>query len=222
MGPVAYSYDKNGLYIGPVTCQPDKVRVGKMLLPRNATFEKPPAQVDGRCIYWANERWEYREMPRVPEVIESHVDVIKAAEIRENPELLSQMISNERMIMAVELGKRIDEAKIEMSRVISGLNSRLVVLENVVNGVRAVVDDLANDKANLKMVVDQTAGAIDGLVRELSGLSAVALDSVSRVEYVEKNIEGIRAKVDGPQPEPVAGVEVSVADAKPTWWKPWA
>ena len=68
----AYKYDENGLYIGVVDCQIDPLETRKKgetvyLLPRNATYTKPPKAKEGFNIVWNGSAWEYAEIPAPPE-----------------------------------------------------------------------------------------------------------------------------------------------------------
>lgn len=53
----AYSFDKNGYYVGEVICQRDQVNKGKFLLPGHATFKSPPSPGQDQEAKWDGSKW---------------------------------------------------------------------------------------------------------------------------------------------------------------------
>lgn len=94
MGPIAYSYVSDGLFAGPVSCQPCKIRLGVYLLPAMATWEKPPEPVNGKMRVWNGMKWHYKDAPKPIVVVSEPMQ--KSVEVRDNPELLNVVVDNMR------------------------------------------------------------------------------------------------------------------------------
>lgn len=112
MGPIAYSMNEKGMFVGIVNCQPCKVRLGHFLLPAKATWVKPPEAIDGKQRFFDGVKWRYENIPVVPEVVDK-VPLVRGEEVRENADLLRITIDNmrgeleQRVLKAA--GKRIEQ-----------------------------------------------------------------------------------------------------------------
>lgn len=86
---IAYSYDSiTKQYIGTRECQRDPLETRAAgydvwLLPANSTFEVPPEEKDGFDIFWEDDEWVYKEIPKAPEPYVPTLEDIKQRKITE-------------------------------------------------------------------------------------------------------------------------------------------
>lgn len=59
-----YNYDENGLYVGSSDADESPLEKDMFLIPAFATTIEPLAAKDGFDIYWNNDKWQYREIPK--------------------------------------------------------------------------------------------------------------------------------------------------------------
>ena len=63
----SYGYDRDsGEYTGPVKAWESPLEPGVYLLPANATFEQPPAPLEGSFRKWNGSAWVYELIPVAP------------------------------------------------------------------------------------------------------------------------------------------------------------
>ncbi len=216
MGPIAYSYNpKTFLYSGPVKAQPCKIQVGVFYAPKFSTFEKPPEPVPGRAVAFDDlkKSWVYVAAPKPVEVLKPK-DVEKVVEVRENSDLLNQMIANERMILGIELQKKIDSENRKVVDLILSLDSRVKSFETALNDLRSVVSDYSRRGDSSYEIVKGFQGHLSGQDDVIENLSKVIEERVSDLKVELESLKGDSVV------EPSGDLVSSVAPKKS--WKFWS
>lgn len=221
MGPIAYSYNpKTFLYSGPVKAQPCKIQLGVFYAPRFSTFDKPPEPVPGRAVAFDDlkKSWIYVAAPKPVEVLKPK-DVEKVVEVRENSDLLNQMIANERMILGIELQKKLDVKSREVLEIVMTLDSKIQALEAALNGIRAVVQDnaqtcnsaLATANASMQEIENLKPG-LEQMIRQVGDFDIDRIHLKQSIESLENRL-GI---------EKVESVELVSSVVPKKSWKFWS
>lgn len=224
MGPIAYSYDpKTFFYSGPVRAQECKIKIGQFYNPRFSTFKKPPEMVEGRSLKFSLEKdaWEYVAAPKPVKVV-SRKAVEKAVEVRENPELLKQVVENERLILAIELRKKVDQESRRVLDLVMGLDVKVSALEGSLKLMRAMIEDVVARVDSAVLEAKASRGEVENLKPGLEQMiRQVGEFDIDRLNLKE-SVELIRARIDGEVVSEV-GVEKLVSSVAPKKsWKFWS
>lgn len=221
MGPIAYSFDpKTLIFSGAVKAQPCKIQVGVFYCPRFATFKKPPEQVAGRSIYFniGTDAWEYGAPPAPAVVVEKQV-VEKGVEVRENLDLLKQTVANEKMILGIELQKKLDAKSREVLDLVMSIDSKIQALEAALNGIRAVVQDNAqtcnsalSESNSAREELENLKPGLEQMMLQVSKMDVDRMDLLTRVDVVERRLNG-ELVVEGVKSEEI----VSSLTPKKSW-----
>ena len=208
---IAYSFDHTGLYVGPVKCQPCKVRVGEFLLPSHATFVKPPERIDGKSIVWNGSKWEYRPAPKPLSVIVK--DHLVTEEIRDDERLLSIMIGNLKADLLSEHNKNVGVLRGAVEDLSRKVSEKIKKSIDSSSELKIDVQAVINRMGSLEQENAVLRTRIDGLKEEILLVLRLIDESNLRSLDLQKRIEHLGTQeVETPVEE--SGKDVAVSEKK--------
>lgn len=205
MREIAYSYDQNGVFVGVVKCQPCKRELGKWLLPAKATWLAPPEPVDEKSRVFNGSKWEYRDIPRVPVLVEPRVE--KSVEVRDNPDLVRVLVEN----MRVDLEKRVFKA----------VGSKLESIEKSLVMHEEWLSRLQGEMNASFAAIEQCENRIDSVLVEL-GVIGTRIENISmRFETLLSEMKSVQDVLSRSEKDDDYKNEVAVVEPKVSKFKFW-